>query len=639
MTTLTTSTTRRVLFLALLIGAFSSFAAPSPASAQTATPSSEQQLVERFAPIFMLKTQDGACDPDGEPYAPMSVDVVLDNREVLLRQLGENNPVVQVGPGAGDLYGLNEGFFLDFPGSALQPGCLYERDFDKYTGTTTGDRRPTVYARIATQADEPGKLVVQYWFYWYYNDWNNKHESDWEGIQVLFDVGTVDEALSAEPVGVGYAQHEGGERADWGSSKLERDGDHPVVYSSAGSHASYFSSAVYIGRSASSGFGCDTTGGPSDRAESDVVLLPANVTGPDDPFAWITFNGRWGERQAGSFNAPTGPRDKPRWTDPIDWQNDLRSKSVVVPTGDGRGAAIVNTFCAIVEKGSGALITLQTSPLRLAVAAVLTLLAIRFLIKRTSWAHVAELPLVARRRSGQIIRSALGSYRHRALPMITIGLLYAPIALALSSLATVMRSFPLVGPVSILIGGFVNFFAYVVVNATVASYYDQLSVHRADGAAVTPLDAMRETRRHAGRLAIAFAISVAIVTVLFLSVIGIPFGLWFLVRFQLMPQAIVIEDLDARAGLRRSAQLVTGRWWNTAILIACFYLLIAVARLGVSLALLVGVPSLPWWVFSAVVMLVYVLVAPVAATGQALLYGDTVASERDRTETPELVDA
>ena len=122
-----------------------------------------------------------------------------------------------------------------------------------------------------------------------------------------------------------------------------------------------------------------------------------------------------------------------------------------------------------------------------------------------------------------------------------------------------MRSFPLVGAVSVLIGGFVNFFAYVVVNATVASYYDQLSTHHDDGVAVTPLDTMRRTWRHAGHLAIAFAISVVIVTVLLLSVIGIPVAIWFLVRFQLMAQAIVVDDLDARAGLRRSAELVRGR--------------------------------------------------------------------------------
>jgi hypothetical protein len=208
----------------------------------------------------------------------------------------------------GDLYGLSEGFFLDFPGGALSPGCIYEQDFDRYTGTVTGAREPVVYARIATQDDEPDRLAVQYWFYWYFNDWNNKHESDWEGIQLLFDVGTVEEALRTEPVSVGYAQHEGGERADWDADKLDREGDRPVVYPSAGSHASYFGSALYLGRSASEGFGCDTTDGPSDRTDPSVVLLPDTVAGPDDPFAWLTFGGRWGERQSGPFNGPTGPQ-------------------------------------------------------------------------------------------------------------------------------------------------------------------------------------------------------------------------------------------------------------------------------------------------------------------------------------------
>ena len=210
-------------------------------------------MVEKFAPILLLKEQEAPCDPDGEPYSPQSVDIVLDNPDVVLRQVGNGDPVLKVAPTAADLHGRSEGFFLDFPGGALEPGCIYEQDFDRYTGTVTGEREPVVYAHIATQADEPDKLAVQYWFYWYFNDWNNKHESDWEGIQLLFDVGTVDEALQTEPVSVGYAQHEGGERASWDSSKLEREGSRPYVYPSAGSHASYFSSALYIGRSAERG--------------------------------------------------------------------------------------------------------------------------------------------------------------------------------------------------------------------------------------------------------------------------------------------------------------------------------------------------------------------------------------------------
>ena len=91
---------------------------------------------------------------------------------------GSGNPVIQRGPGSSDLFSLGEGFYLDFPGDALDPGCVYEKDFRAYSG----DRRPVVYGHIARQADAPDQLAVQYWFYWYYNDWNNVHESDWEGI-------------------------------------------------------------------------------------------------------------------------------------------------------------------------------------------------------------------------------------------------------------------------------------------------------------------------------------------------------------------------------------------------------------------------------------------------------------------------
>jgi hypothetical protein len=56
---------------------------------------------------------------------------------------------------------------------------------------------------------------VQYWFYWYFNDWNNKHESDWEGHHAPVPAASVEEALAGQPIAVGYSQHEGGERADW----------------------------------------------------------------------------------------------------------------------------------------------------------------------------------------------------------------------------------------------------------------------------------------------------------------------------------------------------------------------------------------------------------------------------------------
>jgi hypothetical protein len=289
--------------------------------------SAAQQLAERHVPVVMLRAQAHDCDEDGEPFSPMNVDLVLDNQQIALRQVGNGDPTVMRGPAPPDLANLGEGFYLDFPGDSLRPGCLYEQDNNRFN-----EQQPAVvYAHIVQQADHPDQLALQYWLFWYYNDWNNKHEGDWEFIQLLFNASTVEEALATEPVSVGYAQHEGGERAGWNSSKLERDGERPVVYTSQRSHASYYSPALYLGRSGAEGFGCDNTRAPSTRVDPGVVVLPDEVTDPNGSLAWINFEGRWGERHSGPNNGPTGPNTKPQWTAPVTWSEGLRDSSFVCP--------------------------------------------------------------------------------------------------------------------------------------------------------------------------------------------------------------------------------------------------------------------------------------------------------------------
>ena len=87
-----------------------------------------QQLAERFAPIMMLKQQSEDCDPDGEPYRPGLVDVVLDNPAVALRQVGNADPVVKWAPSASDLFGLNQGFYI--VGTALRHAKVQRRHVD-----------------------------------------------------------------------------------------------------------------------------------------------------------------------------------------------------------------------------------------------------------------------------------------------------------------------------------------------------------------------------------------------------------------------------------------------------------------------------------------------------------------------------
>lgn len=605
--------------------------------------SDEQVLAERYAPVVMLKAQEHECDSRGEQWEPAPVEIVLDNPEVVLRQVGPGDPVLMEAPDASDLFGLGRGVYLDFPGEALRPGCLFEQDNRRFSAGT----QPTVYAYVATQDDRPGQLGLQYWFFWYYNLWNNKHEGDWEGIQLLFDASTAAEALTMEPSAIGYAQHEGGERLEWDSSRLEREGDRPVVYPSAGSHASYFSQAVFLGRGPSEGFGCDDTTGPSRRLDPEVVVLPESVDDPDDPLAWLMFDGRWGERHPGPYNGPTGPRDKGRWTAPVDWHEGLRTSSVVVPAGDSRGAGIVQAFCTVVEWGSIQVIELQVSPIRLLVTVGLAAFVIWRLARRTSWDRVAPLPLIARRRGGQIVRAAGAFYRSRPAPVMMLGLVYLPVALVVGLAVEITRRLPLIGQLldlggsrsgtglflSLLVGGVANLFAYHAVSAGIA----HLAATDAAGS-VTGADAVRAVFARWRDLAAALVRAVVIVVLLFASVVGIPWGIRQVVRYQFVAQAVMVDGRAGAGALARSSELVRGRWFHTAVMTALFNATVVVASGLLGLLLLVVVQRIPLGLFSVLVTLTSALVVPLAAIAQTLLYGDAVAErEGQAAAEPQLV--
>jgi hypothetical protein len=599
-----------------------------------------QELAERYAPVIMLKAQDEACDTYGEPFAPMGVDALLGNPQVLLRQVGKGDPVVMRGATAADLFELGGGFYLDFPGDALAPGCLYERDFDRYEA----EHPPTVYAHIARQPDRSDLLAIQYWTYWYYNDWNNKHEGDWEFVQVLMPASSVAEALTVEPSGVGYAQHSGGERAAWDDAKLEREGTHPVVYTSARSHASYFGAALFMGRSASEGFGCDNTDGPSTRIEPEVVVLPDAVEDADDPLAWLAFDGRWGERQTEPNNGPTGPAEKARWTEPVDWHEGLRDTSFVVPAGDSIATELIGAFCGVVEWGSVKFIEFRASP----VAFVLTLATLAaiavFLVGRTSWAAVPPVPVVRRRRAGEIVRASLTMYRRHRIALAGVGLIALPVSALAGLAATVMARLPVIGDLvavsegdgggrlvlSTLVVTVITVATFVIVVAAVASIVDDASHGRRPSA----IAAMQDVSARAHDLGVAFVRAVLIIVVLNLTVIGIPFAIRQFVRYQFMSQSVMLAGSSGAEALGHSSQLVRGRWWHTALFVTIVTVVVGGAGLAVGVVLLVIFTGLPLWALSSIVVLVDVLVMPLAAVAMTLLYGDAVAVRQEHDADP-----
>src|SRR3954453_11675320 len=215
--------------------------APPVVPAASADVAEERALAQRYAPVVRLVAGTGDCEPS-EPYRPIDVDVLFREPTVALRGAWGGGDLVKIGPTAKDLSkGLYQ-YHLDFPGNALDPGC----DYLHWQSRLIGTQPSNVYAHVATDPAHAGKLSLQYWFFYVFNDWNNLHEGDWEMIQLVFDAPTAAEAVRQSPAEGGYSQHEGGERAPWDDSKLERiDGTHPVVHPADGSHANFYGEALY----------------------------------------------------------------------------------------------------------------------------------------------------------------------------------------------------------------------------------------------------------------------------------------------------------------------------------------------------------------------------------------------------------
>ncbi len=154
----------------------------------------ETALAQKYSPVVRLVQHTEECGP-GEPYIPLDLDLLFDEPTVALRGPWNPTDLVQIGPSATDLVNRWD-YHLDYPGHALDPGCDYER-WQDHLAPRGGT--PTVYAHVATDPAHPGKLALQYWFFYVFNDFNNKHEGDWEMIQLDFDAATAGEALGKEP--------------------------------------------------------------------------------------------------------------------------------------------------------------------------------------------------------------------------------------------------------------------------------------------------------------------------------------------------------------------------------------------------------------------------------------------------------
>jgi hypothetical protein len=171
----------------------------------------------------------------------------------------------------------------------------------------------TVYAHVDSMNN-----VIQYWFFYAFNGGElNRHEGDWEMVQVV---------LSGEqPDKVMYSQHYSGQTATW--SQVEKEGDHVKVYVAKGSHANYIK--PYSGKV---GLASDTV------ADNGKILKPQTDYTIEilDDEPWLNFAGRWGWYGANDSQAaeaailgeagPNGPmfrEDGTMWQ-PLIWAEGLQ---------------------------------------------------------------------------------------------------------------------------------------------------------------------------------------------------------------------------------------------------------------------------------------------------------------------------
>ena len=608
------------------------------AAPATATLPDEQALAAKYAPVVRLVEQQEECGP-GEPYQPTDVDVLFDEPTVALRGPWNPTDLVKIGPAAMDLADRYE-YHLDFPGDALDPGCDYERWARRLTARSS----PTVYAHVARDPDAPGRLALQYWLFYPFNDFNNLHEGDWEMIQLVFEAGDAAAALTADPISIGYSSHEGAERAGWGDDKVELvDGTHPVVYPAAGSHANKYTGALYLGSSAEAGVGCDDTRGPHEELRPVVKTIPSDPAAARAAFPWIVFGGRWGELQPAFFNGPTGPNLNQQWLEPIAWSEGWRDRSYAVPTGGLFGTSATDFFCTAVETGSRGLVRLLRDPVTTFLVLATLLGVLLFGVTRTRWTPVAPLRLGRRRTWGQILSASGRMYVRHARLFLGIGLVLVPLGVVISLLqALLLGGFGLLGVettgesagalvlVLVGLGTLLALLGFALVDAATARALVEVDGGREIGAIAAYRLAFRRVSPLLRGLGVAVVIWVLLTATGFLT----PVAIWLGVRWLLLAQAVQLEGRSGRDGLRRSAELVRHRWLRVASLVGVGAVLALAAGpfLG---ALLILVTEAPLALMNVVAGVVYALAMPYVALVTSYVYFD--ARARSELETEEAV--
>lgn len=293
-------------------------AAAAPAGEPPQTGIASQDLAERYVPVLYLH--------GNELFRPQPVEVMLDTARLQqarslwsdVRLLNRVTSSALQGYSDDRIY-LNA-WLGDEVSSDYKNYTSHRAYYQSALSPEAGGPSPVAYAHV-TRGGQAQHITIQYWLFYWYNDAFNKHEGDWEMVQVEL-------SPAGEPEWLILSQHHGGTRRPWSAARIE-DGTHPAVYVALGSHANYFwGDEVYLSVQTIGNARVEVADrtGTAGRTIPAVVLIPDREEVRRDPtrwagFEWLLFQGGWGERAPQrDFSGPVGPADKgEQWEDPHAW--------------------------------------------------------------------------------------------------------------------------------------------------------------------------------------------------------------------------------------------------------------------------------------------------------------------------------
>jgi hypothetical protein len=230
------------------------------------------QLATKYTPVLRLAA--------GERYRPLRLEDYLPTT-VLRSGSPPHGALDQAQPTLFSLPVTSAPSYLDIRGA--EPN-LHAASYSSIEQQLELARpRPTVYFHLAYQPGA-GRVAVEYWLLYLYNDFYDRHEADWEGVTVVL--------ANGKPLGATYSQHQGRKWIAW--SALSRTAGHPIVYVAHGSHAEYPNAGRYSIRVCWTLYGrhCSPTPRADDARGGGSTLMP---TAYDlQPFAGTGYTGSWG---------------------------------------------------------------------------------------------------------------------------------------------------------------------------------------------------------------------------------------------------------------------------------------------------------------------------------------------------------